>query len=282
MKWQLSDFKDIPPLPEAVAGILRAMEDPNVSAKDVTEMISHDVSISSKLLKVVNSAFYGYKGNITSVTQAVIMLGFNSVKSLVLGLSTCELLNRAKAIDGFSVKDFWRHSVAVACGSKVIAKRLGLKAEEEYFTYGLLHDVGKLVLSVIAPSVFAQIVTLSRSKSIPFYLAESKLSCISHTEIGAQLFKLWKMPESLVSVIEGHHNLLSFNNREELFVVGISNLLIKSLGEGDSGDGNAVDVSQDELRGLLNGRGVNIEGLFDEIHQELKGSSVFLDLVEGK
>ncbi len=275
LREKLRDFSQIPPLPESVNSVLVAIRDPRVSAKDITEMIAHDVSMSSKLLKVVNSAYYGYRGKITSVTHAIVILGFNTVKNLILGLSMYSLLEKLKSTPEFDVKSFWVHCVGVACASKVIALEMGRKDKEELFTYGLMHDIGKLAMLALAPDLFLSLVRESKQRGIPFYQIEIEREVLPHTSIGYDLFVYWKMPEELIEVVGYHHDQDLIARKDNVRWVYWADQLIRTMGIGDGGDGNVITL---DLEGVM---GTEWERIKEKVSQELEKAQVFIEFLRG-
>lgn len=275
LREKLQDFSQVPPLPESVSRVLIAMRDPRVSAKDITEMIAHDVSMTSKLLKVVNSAYYGYRGKITSVTHAVVILGFNAVKNLVLGLSMYPLLKKLKSIPEFDVKSFWVHCVGVACASKVIALEMGRKDGEEFFTYGLMHDIGKLAMLTLAPEFFLSLVREAVQKGISFYQVELEKESYSHASIGYDLFVYWKMPEELIEVVGYHHDQDLIARKDSIRWVYWADQLVRSMGMGNGGDGNVVSLD------LETTMGARLDELKEKVSQELDKARIFIDFLRG-
>ncbi len=284
---RLKDISEIPPLPDSVVAVLNAMRDPSVSAKDITDMISCDVAISSKLLKIANSAYYGFRGNISSVTHAIVMLGFGSVKNLILSLSVQGLLGAVKDSEGFSVKDFWKHCVGVAVASRVIAGRLGQKNSEEFFTQGLLHDIGKLVMYKLEPALFLEIVRMAKAKELSFVDAEKQLVDegridLPHTSLGYELFTVWKMPKSLVESAGFHHDKDLSKTRRHILIVALANNLIKQMKIGESGDNNIVESGFSDLCELAEISPPMIEMIKGNITEGLEKAKVFLEFLEGE
>ncbi len=275
LRKKLRDFSQIPPLPESVSSILMAIRDPRVSGKDITEMIAHDVSMTSKILKVVNSSYYGYRGKITSVTHAIVILGFNTVKNLILGLSMYPLLESLSSSFEFDIKSFWMHCVGVACASKVIALEMGRENTEEFFTYGLVHDVGKLVMLALAPEFFLSLVREAKQRKISLYQIELEKGELPHTSVGYDLFVYWKMPEELTEVVGYHHDQDLIDRKETVRWVYWADQLIRIMGIGDGGDGNMVSM---DLESAIK---VDLDKLKRRVSQELDRAQVFVEFLRG-
>ncbi len=271
---KLREISQIPPLPASIERVLSAMRDPSISAQHITEMIYHDVAMSSKILRVVNSSYYGYRGKIVSITHAIVILGFNAVRNLILGLSMYPLLERVG--HNIDVRPFWLHCIAVASASKVIAEREGQENREEFFTYGLLHDVGKLVMLALAPDLFLSLVREAKQKEKSFYQVEKERVEFPHTSLGYELFMYWKMPEEVLEVVGFHHDKDFIKRKEIIRCVYWADQLVRAMGIGDGGDGNVVDVELEEIFGK------EVEDLKVRVYQELERAKVFMEFLRGK
>src|SRR5579871_2886367 len=149
---------DLPPLPAVVTRIMQTINDPGTSAEELSRLVSLDQGLSSKMLRIVNSAYYGFPKRISTITHAVVILGFNTVRNLVLGVSAFGMLPQKGVSSGLDRMKFWEHSVATAVAANVLSKQRQPQtrsAMEEAFVAGLLHDVGKLFLDCYFPVQFA-------------------------------------------------------------------------------------------------------------------------------
>ncbi len=189
--------KSIPTLPTVLTELSRRMEDPKTSSDDLAQVILQDQAISSKVLKLVNSPFYGYSGRINSINQGIVILGFNAVKNLVLSTSVIEVFKGAKSSDGFQIEQLWIHSTAVAGVAKLVAERSGVADPEEAFVGGLLHDIGKLLLWMSEPKLLLGCIAASNTHKIPLSDVEHKVIGFSDNELVAVLAEKWKFPNSL-------------------------------------------------------------------------------------
>ncbi len=274
---RINSMSDIPPLPDSVNGVIKAIRDPKVSARDITGMIANDVAISSKILKVVNSAYYGFKGNISSITHAIVILGFNVLKSLVMSFSVYGLIEGLNSKGEFSLRDFWYHSVGVACASKVLSEALGFKNGEEFFTLGLLHDAGKLVLYRLEPELFLHIVSRAKAEGRTFFEVEREEIDIPHPDIAGMLFEAWQMPDNIVEAAALHHDIDVVENKRHVAIVMLADTLIKEMGIGNAGDDNKVVHSQQLVELLLEDR--NLDEIKDMIREEIQRAEVFMQLM---
>ncbi len=169
------------------------------------ETIEKDPAIVLKLLKLVNSAFYGFSSKVSSLHQAVVLLGFNTVRNAVLSVSIMNAFKDANKLEGFDMNEFWQHSVAVAVTSKHLARTTGMVSADDSFVSGLLHDVGKIILIQFIRSLFEKVWNQMKTTQKTFFEAESDTSPIDHAMIGAVLTRKWQLPEGLVDTIRYHH-----------------------------------------------------------------------------
>ena len=202
-----SKIDELPTLPTVVPKLLNLMESTTSDASGITDAISRDPALTSKILKVANSAYYGFPQGIADLERAMVLLGFNMVKSLALSIGVLRSLPEGKKSSCFSQKELWFHSVAVATVVKELNKRFGQGDDHEYlFIVGLLHDIGMVVLSQFFSELFEQALEEAHDlKKIEFYLAERKVIGFDHGEVGAMLLERWRFPEVISNPIAVHH-----------------------------------------------------------------------------
>jgi putative nucleotidyltransferase with HDIG domain len=205
VKSVIQKITDLPALPTMLATMNKLMADPRTSADTLGKALSSDPALVSKVLKLVNSAFYGFPGRIGTISQAVVILGFSSIRNLVLTTSIMQMFGTKGEKQGFNVEDFWKHSLQTAALSRQLAFDKGQAYIEEAFIGGLLHDMGRMVLSQKLPADFERILKLSQKDGIRFRQAEHAVLGTTHSEIGAWLAQRWNLPGPLVDVIEFHH-----------------------------------------------------------------------------
>lgn len=197
----------LPSVPVLFHEITKKLQDDNCSLEDVAEIIASDVAMTAKLLKLVNSAFFGLRRQISSPIEAVSFLGVDTIKALVLGANAFGCFEEAPGAKQH-VEQVWNHSVLIARWCKQIARHEERpRAEvEECFISGLLHDVGKLALSVNSASLYLQALKLAKAENIPDYVAEEKVFGADHADIGGALLSLWGLPARVVDAISFHHH----------------------------------------------------------------------------
>lgn len=230
--------RDLPALPEVVVKVMRLAEDPRSDAQSIARVIATDQAMTARVLKLANSAFYGLPRRVSTLSEAVVILGFRTIKNLAIAASTFELLNREVAGYWLQRGELWRHSLACAIGAQLIARRVRLPVVEEAFVSGLLHDIGKVAINLFVREQFDQIMERALQDRIPFVEAEQAVLGFNHAIAGAMIAEKWNLPASLVSVIRYHHQPSSAPDRDVMVsIVHLADLLSITLGIGIGSDG---------------------------------------------
>lgn len=231
IKQQVRRIKNLPTIPGIVAKISRLVENPETSAAEVGRLIAQDQVLSAKVLRMANSAFFGMSRKISSIPQALVILGFDVVKGLVLTSSVFDMIQK-------SMSGLWEHSIGCAAASGALAQLMGRDDAEEVLVAGLLHDLGKVVLILNLPEEAERIKEAVEKKNISFYQAEKEiLPDYTHAEIGQWLAEHWNLPESLAEPMRLHHTPERARlNPEHAAIVHLADIIIKAQGIGFSGD----------------------------------------------
>lgn len=198
---------ELPALPAAVSRLLALLQSSEPDNAELVGLIETDPALTSKLLQVANSAYYGFSQKIDSVDRALAVLGLNMLQSLALSMGVVGTLPRENKSDLLSFQGLWLHSVATSVVIKEMGRRLGLGHEDDHlFVVGLLHDVGKIVLPHFFFDRYQQALGLARDQEdTPLYLAERRVIGIDHGEVGGILLKRWRFPDRVVASIMAHH-----------------------------------------------------------------------------
>jgi putative nucleotidyltransferase with HDIG domain len=229
---QLDQIKEIPTLPTIVFELNQHLQDPESSITKVSETIEKDQAMSIKILKLVNSAFYGFQSKISDVKNAVVLLGFNAVRNAIISVSVINALPKTLLFQDFEMIEFWKHSLAVAVTSKSIAQKAGMNSADNCFVGGLLHDVGKVIMAQYFKDQFVKVWTRMQNEYLPFYDAEQKELPVDHTKIGAYLANRWKLPKGLTDAIRWHHDFQPNNgNAGFMMNIHLANILVNSYDE---------------------------------------------------
>jgi len=209
---------EIPPMPHTLHKVLQEMDRIAITAKNLEAIIKEDPALTARILKIANSPAYGVSGNIATVSHAIVILGFEEVKNLVIGLSLTQTFGMDMDFGEFSVKDLWMHSIGVANISMEIAKLVNGLDPEEFFIMGLLHDLGRILLCISFKKELGEILDLQESKKIPLNVAED-IYGLSHTEAGAYMVKKWRLSDKIVNAVRYHHHPKSAGNEERICAV---------------------------------------------------------------
>jgi putative nucleotidyltransferase with HDIG domain len=222
---------DLPPLPAVAARVMSMADDDKSSALDMAQVLSSDQALTAKLIRISNSAYYGFARKVSTVREAVVVLGMKQVRQVAVGASLMNTFNgRREDDDVFDIDLFWGHSVAVGIASEAVAKKTRAARPEDAFTAGILHDIGRLVLRMTMPREFRQAMILAR-QGIPLREAELEATGYAHDEIGQALGEKWKFPAHLVDAVARHHNEAATPERDGLEgVVAKANSLVLYYG----------------------------------------------------
>ena len=207
----LKEISHIATLPEVTLKIIDLVEDPSSSAQDLHEVISNDPALCSRILKVVNSSFYGLPGQIASINRAIVMLGLNAVKNIAIAASLAKLFRGGELTPFFSAKELWEHSNAVAIACKMISDRLGMGLGDEAYLAGLIHDIGIMVemqfdRSNLIDAIDRCNADASGKPSVSLLDTEEEVFGANHQDFGKGLCEKWKFPTPFVAAAGYHHN----------------------------------------------------------------------------
>jgi putative nucleotidyltransferase with HDIG domain len=203
IEWVAARAGDLPSLPQVARKILDRVRDPGATAAELGGIVSRDQALVTKLLRMSNSAMYGLREPVTDVRRAIVVLGFNTLRSTVLAAATQSLFQAKRT----RLKDFlmWEHSLAVAVGSRLMAGEIGYKAPEEAFVAGLLHDVGKVVLDQNLDEQYQAVIESVFNDGAVFIDAERELLGFDHCEVGARVVQRWNLAQRLEEAVRLHH-----------------------------------------------------------------------------
>lgn len=247
----LANIESLPSLPSIVLQTLRLANDDRASAGDFEKIIRKDQVLTARVLKLVNSPFFGLRSEVQTIPQAIVVLGLKSLKSVVLAAKTNKLLNGQLGPYGYLDGGMWQHSMSCATVSRMIAKMAGMGSEEqeEMFVGGLLHDVGKLVLSPHVKSLQAEF-DQARTDTERLVDAEVEVIGMSHPDAGGRMARKWGLPDALVDLIEHHHDGPEGAAKERL-IVQVANDHCKRAGVGlEGGARKPEEDAEARLAGL--------------------------------
>ena len=199
----IEDVKDLPTLPAVVMELLNNLDNEDVDTHELALKVTHDSALTAKTLRYANSAYYSTMIKVTTIQQAISLLGLTTVRQIITtaALTGCFPENNCA---GFSHKDFWRHSNAVAIAAKILARRLNLN-QDVAFTAGLLHDIGTLVLVTYHSEQYAAAIAYRQEQKCTQFEAERRVLGIDHAEVGNALAEEWNFSDQMKNAIAGHH-----------------------------------------------------------------------------
>ncbi len=202
----LASFQDIPTIPEVLARVWQLVDDPNSSASDLEKVVSMEPPLAAKVLRLANSPYYGGRGRVQDVQMAITSLGFQTLRNLAICLSVASSLGnprpQASIVDH---RALWQHSVAVAVLARALAAEVGAVEADEVFTAGLLHDLGKFVISLGCPDAYPKVVRQHQVEGVTLPQAERAILGFDHADLGRAFAERWRFPERLQTLIHSHH-----------------------------------------------------------------------------
>ncbi len=212
----VNNMPGLPSMPSVISEALNIIENPKSNINQLSEIISKDIALTTQILKLVNSAYYGFPSQITTINKAMALLGFNKVKSLILSVAVKPMMmsNCGKAV--------WEHSIRCAVGCKIIGAGLGYEDADEAFIIGLLHDIGKTAMEIINKEAAKEILRLT-NLGADILQAEKMFYGFTHTEMGKELVQKWKLPVIIASTIEHHHSPQKSEDKLRAGIVYIAN-----------------------------------------------------------
>jgi len=200
----INDTIELASLPSVVMRAMELLNNPDTSASDIGEIISEDPALTARLLKIVNSAFYGFPSRIDTISRAITIVGTLELTDLIVGSSAIEtfskLPNRL-----INMQDFWEHCLYAGIVARLLSRYLRAPNTERCFIMGLLHDIGSLVLYHQQPELSRQALETAIEKCVPLHLAERELFGFDHGEVGAELMRSWNLPDCFVETALHHH-----------------------------------------------------------------------------
>ena len=259
---------NLPTLPGIVRRIGFMASDASASASQIADVIATDQVLSAKLLRLVNSPIYGFPGRISSVTHAVVLLGFNVVKGLVLSSTMF-------SASGKNGQGLWEHSLGCALISRRIAKELKMQDPEEVMMAGLLHDLGKVVLSYLGNDEYAGVVEAARGSGCHVGHAEREHYGVDHARVGTWLAHEWHFPNRIAEPMSYHHRPdLAKDCRPIVSIVHLADILTRGMGYGDPGDESMPPFNADAFASLGLSMEVLDKILADVEHEYASGAGV--------
>jgi HD-like signal output (HDOD) protein len=201
---RIQSIIQLPALPAIAMEVVEMVDNPTTSASKLGKVISTDQALTAKVLKIANSPFYGFPRKISTVDFAIIVLGYDALKEIVISISLISSLQKKSDLH-FDAKAFWDHSIVCGVLARRLARDLNYRISGEVFVGGLLHDMGISVMHMYFRSEFRRIVEIARESDLSFLEAEESVLGVTHADIGGWLAERWNLPDHLVEAIANHH-----------------------------------------------------------------------------
>ena len=241
LETMIMSASDLPTIPVVASKVMQLIEDENVSAEELAKVVASDPAVAARVLKISNSSFYGCQRQIQTLSHAIVVLGFGTLKSLVVAASVKQVYQPY----GLTEKMLWEHSFGAGLAARMIAKEIRRVSSEEAFLGGLFHDIGKIILNTMDSKRFQGVMQRCYNFGVSFEEAERQAYPYTHSEVGGLVIKKWNFPDLLMKAVLQHHTFV-FDADEELYqknltcVVGLANLFCHKIGIG-------MRVPDDEL-----------------------------------
>ncbi|PKN18425.1 MAG: histidine kinase [Deltaproteobacteria bacterium HGW-Deltaproteobacteria-6] len=265
LRHKVENINALPTMPAVLKRLSSVIEKPRITIVEISAFISNDPALTTKVLKMVNSAIYGFPGRIASVSHATMLLGLNVIKGLLLGVSVFELMQK-------TMSGLYEHSLATAIASRVIAQKKNLKEPEEVSVAGLLHDIGKVILTLEFAQEYEKAMKEAEEKKIAIFDAEKIQFNATHADVGGWLAEKWRFPTNLIEVIQFHHRpTLAKTAPMETAIVHMADLLVRARGFGFAGENFVPEVNPVAYE-LLNLSNEDIKDVLREMEDNMEAA----------
>jgi len=222
---------DLPALPHLAIRVMELIRDPHTRIRQIEDVISQDPALTARVLRIANSAFYGLRAQVSTLSRAIVVLGFNTLRSVVFAAST-QALYRSKTIH-FKERILWEHALSVASAARKLARRAGIEDVEEAFIGGLLHDIGKAVMDANLADRYQEVIERVYNDGETFVDAETSVLGFEHSEVGSLVIQKWNLTPDLEEAVRLHHRPEEATRNPRLSaVVSLANSLCVKLGVG--------------------------------------------------
>lgn len=283
----INRLDELPTLPNIVYELSRVINDPMSSTSDVEKLMSNDQSMTSKVLRLVNSSYYAIPGGVSSLARAIAFIGFDTVNQLVLSASIIKALE-TKGEPLFDMSEFWKHSIGVAIAAETIAKFVSHPLPADLFTCGLVHDMGKVATYTLEPELMLSTVSFAANDNATYYETEKKMGLPPHTLIGQALAQKWALPSTIQATIAYHHekdpaqrNGLTADLHRNVDIVILANLFTHGMKFGKSGHAKILGAPKDVMIRLTIDPDRHLKHLLMEIRTNFDKAHDFLRVLGG-
>ena len=273
--------ENLPTLPDMIQKVISLVQDEKTSAKTLGDLISYDQSISSRLLRVSNSAYYGLPREVSTVQHAIVLLGFEQVKSLSLGIAVFSAMEGVGDSTYFKQDEFWKHSVGCSLAARIICKKLGKLNSETAFTASLLHDIGKLVLAKFFSREYEVVLEKAQEDGLSLVDIEEGTLGFTHADVGKWLCNRWKLPLSITSSI-GYHHKVKEVEKEYINITSIvhfADIICRSAKIGSSGNKTIPSFQEETWEEFCFNEG-QVDYMITELKNEEEKVEAFISTIQ--
>jgi putative nucleotidyltransferase with HDIG domain len=258
----IMNANDLPTIPVVAMKVLQLIENESTTSEDLAKVVSSDPAVAARVLKISNSTFFGCKRQINTLSHAIMMLGYNTLKSLVMAASVKQVYKTY----GLTEKMLWEHSFGAGLAARIIANSTQLANDEEAFLGGLFHDIGKTIMNNIDSNQFQMVMQKCYNEEIPFLDAEQQFYPYSHADVGGLVIQKWNFPDMLMKAVLEHHRL-NFVEDEDPYqititcIVGLANLFCHKIGLGQREPEPGLELHESAPARMLNLNKEQLDGM---------------------
>lgn len=258
VKGHVLAVKDLPTLPGVLEEVTKLVQDPESSTEQISKAISTDQVLSAKVLKMVNSPIYGFPGRISSIQHALVLLGFNVIRGIIISTSVFDMM-------AASMKGLWEHSLGACTAAGIIAARAGFDDPEEFTVAGLLHDLGKVVAAVQLPELHEKVLARVQSDDISYYASERAILGFGHDRVNAWLADHWHLPGNIKEAMAHHHKPTRAQHYvDTACIVHVADFMVRAFEFGWGGDDH-ISYLDPKAVAHLKLRMIDLEAIMDEL-----------------
>lgn len=258
IEFWVARIRDLPTLPSVVHQTIKVLNNPNSSIRQISDTLSQDLSLATRVLRLANSSYYALPGGATTIDRAVTALGIDNVSQMVFTAAVFSQFELETKLP-FNVREFWRHSLGVAIASETIAREIGTRDTSMIYLAGLIHDIGKLAHYQIAKEEWLLVCNHARLQGITILESEKALGFVTHDELGYELVRHWQLPLMIQEAVQMHHDAGLFSAAatmpsfysQAVGIVSLANLLVHSMHFGHSGHNIVRNPSKDLVKRVL-------------------------------
>ena len=276
----INKINNLPTIPDVVHKIVELVQDEKTAAKDLCKIISYDQAISFRLLKVANSAYYGFLKEVATIQHAVVILGFDEVKRLSLGIAMFNFIKKTSDESLLVRDEFWKHSIGCSLAARIICKKVGIEPDITS-TASLLHDIGKLVLDNLFSEEYKIVLEKAKEEKVSTIDIEQEILGFAHTDVGLWLCSKWKFPPSLITPIAYHHKVDESDQENilQVSVVHLADIISKKANIGNSGD-NTIPYFQKSAECNLRIREEETDEIIKKLQSEEEKVQAFINSIQ--